>query len=56
MNEIDDRLEGDLVWELFAYPSPRPAQRGSRFRRYGTYSVVLGLMALSGTNLRRRRS
>jgi hypothetical protein len=27
MDEVDDRLAGDPVWELFPRPAPRPAQR-----------------------------
>ena len=46
MNETDDRLVGDPVWELFAYPAPGPAQPASRIRRYGPWLIVAGLIAL----------
>jgi hypothetical protein len=46
MNETDDRLVGDPVWELFAHPTPGPAQPASRIRRYGPWLFVAGLIAL----------
>jgi hypothetical protein len=46
MNETDDRLAGDLVWELFASPTPRPPQEGTRIRQLGRWLVVAGLVAL----------
>jgi len=46
MNEMDDRLAGDPVWELFTLPTPRPAQEALRSRHYGRWLVVAGLIAL----------
>ena len=48
MNETDDRLVGDPVWELFAYPAPGPAQPASRIRRYGPWLIVAGLIGHRG--------
>jgi hypothetical protein len=44
MNEMDDRLVGDPVWELFSDPAPRPAQ-GTRRSRLFRYLIVAGLIA-----------
>lgn len=46
MNEVDDRLAGDPVWELFAQPTPRPADEGHRNHSYGRWLVAAGLIAL----------
>ena len=46
MNETDDRLAGDPVWELFPHPAPGPAQHALRTRHYGPWLVVAGLIAL----------
>jgi hypothetical protein len=47
MNETDDRLVGDPVWELFAQPTAGPTQPASRTHRYAPWLVVAGLIALS---------
>ncbi len=44
MNEVDDRLAGDPVWELFPYPSPAAANGSRRtddYRRWLAWSVVV---------------
>jgi hypothetical protein len=46
MNETDDRLVGDPVWELFAHPTPGPAHETSRAHRYGRWLFVAGLIVL----------
>jgi hypothetical protein len=46
MNEVDDRLASDPVWELFTHPTPRSAQEALGTRRYGRWLVVAGLVAL----------
>lgn len=46
MSETDDRLAGDLVWELFAQPTSSPAKAASRTGRYGPWSVVAALIVL----------
>ncbi len=46
MNEMDDRLAGDPVWELFAHPTPRPAQEALQTRDYRRWLVVAGLIAV----------
>ena len=46
MNDPDDRLAGDPVWELFPYRSAGPA-RGSRRVRYGRWLAVACLVAAS---------
>jgi hypothetical protein len=46
MNETDDRLAGDPVWELFAHPAPRPARGTLRTHPYGRWLAVAGLIAL----------
>jgi hypothetical protein len=45
MNEMDDRLAGDVVWELFSHPAvgPAPAIRARRYRRW---LIAAGLIAL----------
>jgi hypothetical protein len=45
MNETDDRLAGDPVWELFPHTTPGPAQETLRTRPYGRWLVVAGLIA-----------
>jgi hypothetical protein len=47
MNEVDDRLAGDPVWELFAAPTTGAARESRRLHRYGRWLVVAGLIALS---------
>ena len=44
MNEMDDRLVGDPVWELFTHPTPGSAQPASRARRYGPWPIVAVLI------------
>jgi hypothetical protein len=44
MDEPDDRLAGDAVWELFPYRTAGPAQ-GSRRFQYGRWLVVACLVA-----------
>ncbi len=46
MNETDDRLVGDPVWELFARPTPRPIHEGHRIRHHGRWLAVAGLIAI----------
>jgi len=44
MNEIDDRLAGDPVWELFPYSEAGPVPR-SRRARFGRWLAVACLVA-----------
>jgi hypothetical protein len=44
-NEIDDRLAGDPVWELFPRPSPRPARRFLTARDSRRWLAVACLIA-----------
>ena len=46
MNDVDDRLAGDLVWELFPYRAAESA-RGSRLARHGGWLAVACLVAAS---------
>ncbi len=46
MNEMDDRLAGDPVWELFTHPTPGPAQAALRTRLYLRWLIVAGLIAV----------
>jgi len=46
MNEMDDRLAGDSVWELFTHPAPGPAQEAPRTRQYRRWLVVAGMIAV----------
>ena len=46
MNELDDRLAGDPVWELFPYPTAGPA-RGSHAHRFGRWLAIACLVAAS---------
>ena len=46
MNEMDDRLAGDPVWELFPHHTPRPAQKGGRIRHHQRWLVAAGLIAV----------
>jgi hypothetical protein len=46
MNEIDDRLAGDPVWELFAHPAPSSAQGAFRTDLYRRWLVAAGLIAV----------
>jgi hypothetical protein len=46
MNETDDRLVGDPVWELFTRPTPGPIQEGPRIRHHGRRLVVVVLIAI----------
>jgi hypothetical protein len=47
MNDTDDRLAGDLVWELFAYPAHAPAQGAIRTRQRREWLVVASLIAVA---------
>jgi hypothetical protein len=46
MNELDDRLVGDPVWELFPHPAARLADDASRTRRYERWLMIAGLIVL----------
>jgi hypothetical protein len=46
MNEMDDRLAGDPVWELFTHPAPRPAQGAFRTDLYWRWLVAAGVIAV----------
>jgi hypothetical protein len=46
MNEIDDRLAGDPVWELFGASNPGPVRGASRTRYNERWVVVAGLITL----------
>jgi hypothetical protein len=48
MNETDDRLAGDAVWELFGQPAPLSAREASRARLLGRRLIVAGLIGLVG--------
>jgi hypothetical protein len=48
MDEIDDRLAGDRIWELVPYRSTR-ATRGPRFAFYAGWLAVACLVAASWT-------
>ncbi len=45
MYEADDRLDGDIVWELFAQPTPAP---GTESGRIGRWAVVVALIVVGG--------
>jgi hypothetical protein len=47
MNETDDRLAGDLVWELFAASGPTSPRASDRVRRFQVVIVVAGLIGLA---------
>lgn len=47
MNEIDDRLAGDPVWELFGQPTPGPATGASRTGRFLRWTIVAALAGVS---------
>jgi hypothetical protein len=47
MGEIDDRLEGDLVWELFAHSSAAEGDRGPRVPLYQWCLAAAVLLALA---------
>jgi hypothetical protein len=46
MNEVDDRLAGDPVWELFPYPAPGSAQGSLGARDYRRWLAVACLVAV----------
>lgn len=46
MNEPDDRLAGDPVWELFPQAVHRPEQTGHWFFCYGVWLFAVGPIAL----------
>jgi hypothetical protein len=46
MNETDDRLVGDPVWELFTQPTPGATDDALRTHHYGQWLVVAGLIVL----------
>ena len=47
MNETDDRLAGDPVWELFPHAPPGLTQEALLTRRYGRWLVAAGLIAVA---------
>jgi hypothetical protein len=47
MNETDDRLAGDPVWEIFAPSVPLSPRAGDRVRRYQRLLVAAGLIGLA---------
>lgn len=48
MYEADDRLDGDLVWEIFAQPAPAPVPTGTQGSRIGRWAVLLALIVVGG--------
>ncbi len=48
MYETDDRLDGDLVWEIFAPPAPAPGLTDTPGSRIGRWAVVLSLIVVGG--------
>ena len=46
MNEVDDRLVGDPVWELFPYSTPGPDQEARRAHKRLRWLAVAGLVAI----------
>jgi hypothetical protein len=46
MNEADDRLAGDPVWEIFSVSAAVPATGSARTRRFGRWLAAAGLIAL----------
>ena len=48
MNEVDDRLAGDPVWELFPYPAPVSAPGLTHVRDYRRWLAVAGLIVAGG--------
>jgi hypothetical protein len=46
MHDLDDRLAGDPVWELFTHPTPGPAQPAFRNPHYRRRLIVAGLIAV----------
>jgi hypothetical protein len=47
MNETDDRLTGDVVWELFAAPVHSSAKAADRVRRFQFGTVAAGIVGLA---------
>jgi hypothetical protein len=47
MNETDDRLAGDIVWELFAHAAPEPTQQAIRTRQFRRWLVVASVIAVA---------
>ncbi len=47
MNEADDRLAGDPVWELFPYPAHEPGPGVNKSREYLPWLTVAGLIVVS---------
>jgi hypothetical protein len=45
MHEMDDRLAGDAVWELFASPAPATVRADLRFRSYRRWLIAAGFVA-----------
>lgn len=46
MNEVDDRLAGDAVWELFALPAAGPPDEAVRIRLFPGWTVVASLIGI----------
>ena len=46
MNEVDDRLAGDPVWELFPYPVPGPVQGSVSVRHYRRWLALACLVVV----------
>lgn len=46
MNEMDDRLAGDAVWELFAQPAPSSVQEDGRAPLYTRWIVLASLIGV----------
>ena len=46
MSEVDDRLVGDPVWELFPDPGPRPAQWPPRAGDYRRWLALAGMIVV----------
>jgi hypothetical protein len=47
MNEVDDRLAGDPVWELFPYPSSGPGRENVLAHRSKHWLAVIGGVAVA---------
>ena len=52
MSEMDDRLAGDPVWELFAVPATRPANDSLRVGKLLPWLILANMSALGGSGLR----
>ena len=47
MNEVDDCLAGDPVWELFPYPTSGPTQEAVLAKRFERWLALAGLVAMA---------